>query len=69
MPTYTYHCKTCEEVFQVKQRIVEDPLEKKPECEKKDCKVQRLITGGDFILKGGGWYKDGYSSTKKKEKK
>ncbi len=65
MPTYTYRCETCEEVFEIKQRITEDPLENKPDCEKEECSVQRIITNGNFILKGAGWYRDGYSSKKK----
>jgi predicted nucleic acid-binding Zn ribbon protein len=34
---------------------------------KKPCK--RLISATSFILKGSGWYKDGYSSAGSKKKK
>jgi putative FmdB family regulatory protein len=67
MPIYEYHCKSCKKTFEVFQKITDEPLKK---C--KDCggKVERLISETSFSLKGGGWYKDGYSSTsgKKKEK-
>lgn len=36
----------------------DDPIKTCPKCGKK--KVQRLISGGNFILKGGGWYADLY---------
>lgn len=58
MPTYEYYCKSCGE-FEIEQRITEDVLSKCPTCKKK---VKRLISASSFILKGNGWYKDGYSS-------
>jgi predicted nucleic acid-binding Zn ribbon protein len=36
----------------------EDPVKKCPKCGK--LKARRQITGGNFILKGGGWYADLY---------
>ena len=63
MPTYTYACEACEREMEVEQRISEAPLKKCPKCGKP--KLRRLIAGGNFILKGGGWYSDGYGSTKK----
>lgn len=63
MPTYTYACDACEREMEVEQRISEAPLKKCPKCGKQ--KLRRLISGGNFILKGGGWYSDGYGSSKK----
>ena len=65
MPTYEYECeKGCR--FEVQQSILDDALTR---CSEADCprgeggvKVQRLISAANFILKGGGWYSDGYSS-------
>lgn len=60
MPTYTYRCEKCKDVFDVEQRITEDPL---PEHPDESCKgpVVRLIPNRTtFVLNGGGWYKDGY---------
>ena len=59
MPTYEYYCKKCDQIFEVFQKISDDPLKKCPDC---NASVKRLVSGTNFALKGGGWYKDGYSS-------
>ena len=61
MPTYEYACKACGHEWSVEQRITEDPLKECPNCHKP--KAERQISGGNFILKGGGWYADLYSSS------
>lgn len=61
MPTYEYLCGGCGEKFEREQRITEDPIKKCVHCGK--LKAKRLITQGNFILKGGGWYSDLYSSS------
>ena len=61
MPTYEYHCQKCGRQFEYVQKISEPPKKK---CENCGGKLERLISGGAFILKGGGWYKDLYSSSK-----
>ncbi len=58
MPTYEYEC-TKGHTFEVVQRITEEPLKRCKICR---AKAQRLISAPRFILKGGGWYSDGYSS-------
>ena len=60
MPTYDYEC-TKGHQFEVEQRITEDPLTRCTICR---SKVTRLISATTFILKGGGWYSDGYGSSK-----
>jgi putative FmdB family regulatory protein len=60
MPTYSYQCEACQREFEKEQRISEEALRKCPSCGK--LKLRRLITSGNFILKGGGWYSDGYGS-------
>ena len=62
MPIYDYACEKCEREFEVEQRITEDPLKSCPNC--KSRKVKRLISQTSFVLKGGGWYSDLYSSSK-----
>ncbi|WP_228856083.1 FmdB family zinc ribbon protein [Desulfomarina profundi] len=59
MPVYEYECRECENVFEVQQRISDDPLTHCPEC---DGPVRKLVSMSSFQLKGGGWYADGYSS-------
>jgi len=64
MPTYEYECtRGCR--FEIEQSIKDDALKR---CPKAACPkgvggvaVHRLISAANFILKGGGWYSDGYS--------
>jgi putative FmdB family regulatory protein len=60
MPTYSYACDACGKSFEKEQRIIEDPIKTCELCGKP--KARRLIVSGNFILKGGGWYSDGYGS-------
>ncbi|MDH5672248.1 MAG: zinc ribbon domain-containing protein [Myxococcales bacterium] len=60
MPTYHYQCDACGASFDREQRISEDPIKKCEKCGRR--KARRMIAGGNFILKGGGWYADGYGS-------
>ncbi len=66
MPIYEYLCEKCGHEFEREQRITADPIKTCPEC--KARKVKKLISQTSFVLKGGGWYNDLYSSTKKDEK-
>ncbi len=61
MPTYEYACKSCGNAWEAVQRITEDALDTCPKCNQKTA--QRQLSGGSFILKGGGWYADLYSSS------
>ena len=61
MPIYEYQCQACGHQFETTQRITEDPLKECPQCHKPQ--LQRLISSTAFMLKGGGWYKDGYGSS------
>ncbi len=58
MPTYEYGCEACGNQWELEQRISEDPVKKCPKCGK--MKARRMISGGNFILKGSGWYADLY---------
>lgn len=58
MPTYDYGCDACGNEWELEQRISADPIKKCPKCGK--MKARRMISGGNFILKGGGWYADLY---------
>ncbi len=58
MPIYEYECKACENVFEIQQRMIDDPLKICPDCQ---GEVKKLVSVSSFQLKGGGWYSDGYS--------
>jgi putative FmdB family regulatory protein len=66
MPTYEYACASCGNAWEEIQKITEAPVEVCPKCAKSTAK--RQISGGNFILKGGGWYADLYSSAKPSSK-
>lgn len=61
MPIYEYQCATCGQ-FEVMQRITEEPLTR---CETCGGPVAKIVSHSSFALKGGGWYKDLYSSAPK----
>jgi putative FmdB family regulatory protein len=60
--TYEYACGSCGHEWEAEQSISAAPLKKCPKCGK--SKAKRLVSGGTgFLLKGGGWYADGYGSS------
>lgn len=59
MPGYSYVCDECHCVFNTTHGINETPAYRCPECGATPMK--RIIAGGTtFVLKGKGWYRDGY---------
>ncbi len=61
MPTYDYHCDSCDHEFELFQSIKADPEKKCPECGKR--KLRRLIgPGAAIVFKGSGFYKTDYRS-------
>ena len=56
MPFYEYKCKECKTEKEEFQDYDTPP----PKCEKCEKEMVRQISKPSFILKGGGWYKDGY---------
>jgi len=61
VPIYVYECSSCGERFEYTQSIHEPP---KTVCENCSGKLEKIIVPIAFHLKGGGWYKDLYSSQK-----
>ena len=58
--TYEYCCRSCGWSWEEDQRIVDPSSETCPNCGKKEA--YRLVYGGvGFELKGGGWFRQGYS--------
>lgn len=56
--TYEYVCKECGHHWEAEQKITDDALTTCPACGKESA--ERLISGGGgFVLKGGGWFKNG----------
>lgn len=60
--TYEYACGACGHEWEAEQKISEAALKKCPKCGKLHAKRQ-ISRGAGFILKGGGWYADGYGSS------
>ncbi len=58
--TYEYVCTACAHEWEAEQPISAPPLKTCPKCHAETAK--RQVSGGmGFILKGGGWYSDGYA--------
>jgi putative FmdB family regulatory protein len=62
VPIYEYQCDGCEDRFEVKQSMKDDPLTTCPRCGKR---VQRLISSPAIMFKGSGWYVTDYSDKMK----
>jgi putative FmdB family regulatory protein len=64
---YDYKCDACEHVKEIEQKITDDPYinVQCPKCGK--MTLNRTISLSNFILKGSGWFKDGYSSKPKQK--
>jgi putative FmdB family regulatory protein len=60
MPIYEYLCKSCGYEFEEVQKFSDPSLEECPDCGKNNA--ERQVSMSSFHLKGGGWYKDGYSN-------
>ena len=65
MPLYVFECKDCGYIEEILTKIAGNAeiVLTCPECEKETMK--RKISLSSFQLKGGGWYKDGYTKKPK----
>jgi putative FmdB family regulatory protein len=61
MPLYEYECEACHRRTEKIQKFSDPELTVCPHC---GGKLERTITAAAFSFQGGGWYKDGYGSTK-----
>ena len=68
MPTYEYACTSCSHEWEFEQSIKDEPLRDCPSCGR-DTARRQISRGTGFILKGGGWYSDLYSSSSNKPAK
>src|SRR4051794_3898418 len=64
MPIYEYVCSQCGKLNDVLQKM-NDPAPEKCEGCGAQGTLSRVVSRTSFVLKGGGWYSDLYSSTKK----
>ena len=60
MPIYEYACDSCGHEFEKLMKMSADA----PPCPECGSEVRKKVSAAGFILKGGGWYKDLYSSPK-----
>lgn len=65
MPTYEYACSECKNEWEAEQSMKDEALKTCPRCHK-DSARRQISRGAGFILKGGGWYADLYSSSSNK---
>lgn len=63
MPIYEYSCEQCGETSEIIQKVDEEAPKKCPQCHA-NATLKKIVSNSAFHLKGGGWYKDLYSSTK-----
>ena len=57
MPIYEYRCEQCGHTVEILQKVGARPGRK---CEKCSGRLKKLISRTSFLLKGGGWYTEGY---------
>jgi putative FmdB family regulatory protein len=60
MPIYEFQCEKCEEVFALTMKMSDPHPESCPKCSQ--TPVRKLLSRTSFLLKGSGWYSDGYGS-------
>ena len=68
MPIYEYICNSCQQIKEILQKFNEETPKECSYCKEKNS-MHRTVSQTSFHLKGGGWYKDLYSSIPKKNDK
>jgi putative FmdB family regulatory protein len=64
VPIYEFVCEKCGRIVERLQKVSDPPPEACPEC---GGKMAKIMSRNSFQLKGGGWYKDLYSSSSKSD--
>jgi putative FmdB family regulatory protein len=64
MPLYDYKCAKCGHIFEVLQKVSDEPLKYCPECK---GEIRRLISPAGIIFKGSGFHVTDYGRSGKKE--
>ncbi len=65
MPIYEYECSQCHQTSDALQKVNDPAPETCPRCGAQHT-LSRVVSRTSFVLKGGGWYADLYSSSKPK---
>ncbi|MBN3033341.1 MAG: zinc ribbon domain-containing protein [Candidatus Saganbacteria bacterium] len=60
MPLYDYKCAKCGHIFEVQQKISEEPLKYCPNCK---GPIKRLISPAGIVFKGSGFHVTDYSKS------
>src|SRR5438477_9580803 len=63
MPTYTYVCDKCGNEVEAFQSMSDEPLKKCPSCKKN--KLRRTFHPVGIVLKGSGFHRNDYRTTRK----
>jgi len=66
MPLYEYKCSECGFIFEVLQKVNEQPQNKCPKC---GGSVKKVISAPTLQFKGSGWYITDYAQKEKQETK
>lgn len=61
MPLYEYRCQQCQRHTEKRQKFSDPEITACPHC---GGHLERVLSAPNIAFKGGGWYKDLYSSTK-----
>ncbi len=61
MPLYEYRCQQCNRHTEKRQKFSDVEITECPHC---GGHLERVISAPNIAFKGGGWYKDLYSSPK-----
>lgn len=61
MPLYEYSCQQCHRHTEKRQKFSDPEITQCPHC---GGHLERVISAPNIAFKGGGWYKDLYSSPK-----
>lgn len=64
MPIYEYACSQCGKMNDVLQKVSDPAPSTCVACGAQGT-LSKVVSRSSFVLKGGGWYSDLYSSTKK----
>lgn len=64
MPLYDYKCSKCGYIFEVQQKMSEEPLRHCPKCK---GHIKRIISPAGIIFKGSGFHVTDYGRKQKAE--